>query len=523
MAAPSLGYAIGLNVQGKDVFGKLGPQLSQNLANWSAKKERAAKEKQDKEDKILEKAMQMGDEALSVRYEGERQRTFNEFFNKLKDGLESDNTMRDYAQMFIDYQTKSNQLKLLSDKLSADEKTYFQNDAYIKPSVAKKIFGTPDLLTDEEKLVAKAFGYIDAGNNLFLVKPHERKPVNQTLAENKVDKDQLMSAIVQQNEERAKFKAAEDKAEKDAKASGQPYKRKEFDESVTQITFSDKAIPGYVQTKGNILTPEKTYFIKNIVNPLLDNDAFVENALIEYENKGNDLSTALNIAMAANGGNLEVAKAVVARDFVVENQYQPWADANAAFLEQNRKPVTSVSSNKTDTKKEVEGISDITYQPHWSTAGFAKLKTGWVGDAEEMYNMKKEGKLVQSSELIAGYGPTVEFAGGPTSETYTISGLGNINPVSLYYDVDSKNFRLSYNTTVSYSGMTVLADQKDVPLNKGQLNQIRGSLSAPFSKKIQAFDAALAKDGFPTTLEAAGGGAPSGSAGGGGKAKISGF
>lgn len=526
MAAPSLGHAIGLNVKRKDIFGPAAQQLSENLAQWSAKKERAAKEKQDKQDKWLERAINLNQEAYQVRVEGDRQKEFNDFLSKINQGLESEATQQELFQIFSDFQTKNNNLKLISDKLKADEKSFYQNDAFIKPSVAKKIFGTPDQLTDDERLVAEALGYLDSGNNLFLVQPQERKPVNQTLADKKVEKEQLMAAIAQQTEEKAKFKAAEDKAAADAKKAKQPYTPKKFEESVTQITFRDKAIPGYVQTAGNLLTPEKTFFIQNIVNPLLDNDAFVENALFEYENKGNDLAAALRTAMAANNNNLDVAKAVVARDFVVENQYQPWADANAAFLEQNRRPASSGGGGGGGGKSdEVKGVRDITVQAHWSTAGHAAIKGGaWEGNVEELYRMKKAGTLGggPASTYVGGYGPTVEFTGASSGEIYNIEGIGQVNPVSLYYDEDTKEFRLAYTTTISEKGMNIETATKDVRLNKRQLNQIRNPSSTPMKEKIAAFDAYLGSNGYPTTLETAGGGAPAGSSGGG-KAKISGF
>jgi hypothetical protein len=526
MAAPSLGYAIGLNVQGKDVFGKLGPQLSQNLANWSAKKERAAKEKEDKEEKYQQELYELSKEDYHIRVRGEAKKAYDDLRKKVNAMIESGEDSRKIMDTFIEYGDIVRGVRQKSKQLYDDQKAFVQNTNYIHPQVLDVIYNSDTPLNAEQVMEATIFGINSpdpqANNWLTVLAP--KKPIVESVGQMKLSEDQAMVELSNQVAAKKKYDA-DIAARKNAGDKG-PFPP--FEQTYTSTSYKSQAIPGYTAPAGAVLTPGETFFIANVANTMLADEANVENALVEYQSKlpkGETLVSKIRAEMQLDPNlTLDQAKFNVARKYVVDNYYDSWASQNSKFMEYNKYTPSGGGGDKGKTKPDqVEGVSDITYQAHFSTAGFAKIKTGWKGDEGELYEMKKEGKLGQSSALIAGYGPTVEFAGGPTSETYSISGLGNINPVSLYYDVDSKEFRLSYNTTVSTSGMTVLADQKDEPLNKKQLNQIRGSLSAQFKKKIDAFDAALANEGFPTTLEAAGGGAPAGSASGGGKAKISGF
>jgi hypothetical protein len=540
MAAPSLGHAIGLDVKRKDIFGPASQQLSENLAQWSAKKERAAKEKKDEEDKFWDQVMEAQKLPMNQRVKAKYDQSITKLRSDLKTALDQGDTKaaRETMINFLDEQTDYRQL---SGDYDEAQKTFF-NDNYANPKVAEKLFGTDKDLSAKELQILSAFGYgFDPGTGKLLPSPSQRKSSFEYLKDIPVDQDALIAAQAKEanlqkeyETQRSAKKAELEKAKKTELGVKKLDKAtiKAIDAEVDKLipkpetlvkssTYVAKGAPGYQAAAFSIQTPTKAMY-SELVDLTLTMDGAVENALVEWEQRNpnvdmydkietirNDVKAKDNIDISFD----EAARLLAKEHYMSDDIFKTWEKDNSAAIGLNKNASNSRGSSSGSKTDEVEGVSDITYQAHWSNKGFAKQKTGWVGKAGELYEMKKKGEIY--GDVIAGYGPTVEFTGGPSGEVYSIAGLGNINPVSLYYDIDTGKFRLSYNTTITSSGLTIPADQKDAELTKEQLNQVRGALATNMQKKIAAFDAALANDGYPTTLQAAGGGAPAGSTGGG--------
>ena len=555
MAAPSLGYAIGLNVKRKDIFGPAANQLSENLSLWSAKKERAAKEKKAEEDKFFDQILEAYKIPMNVRVQGDYDKSINQLRTDFNTAVNSGD-MTGFRDKLVNFYNTQTGLKQRSGQ-NDDIAEMISTDQYAVGGAAKKYVGTDDDFTPEDERAMSLFGiYLDPNTGTLIPGQVSKYTPSQTFLDNRdISSDELLAAQLQEQnlatqrqkdldlyikQKTDEFKTTNGKKPtKDELATIKADAEKQVPASEALVkgeTYKTKKISGYDASAYNINTPTKALY-STIVDEILTSPEAIDSALMEWEKRNTkgliqriDEIKADYKAKNQNEPELtdeQAAQRLAKEHYMSNDLFNSWQKKNAKAIELNRTPKTSGGVRDGGSKTgEVEGVRDITYQAHWSTAGFAKLNTGWIGNLEELYNKKKAGTLGggPASTYIGGYGPTVEFAGGTSSEVYSIAGLGNINPVSLYYDIDTGKFRLSYNTTITSSGITVPAEQKDAALTKEQLNQVRGALATNMQKKIAAFDAALAIDGFPTTLGASGGGAPAGSTGGStGTTKIEGF
>jgi hypothetical protein len=505
MATPSLGYAIGLNVKRKDIFKEAGENLSKNLDRLVEQQDKAKKEKKDKEARILEKLMSLGEGTLHRRYESAKADAYNSMSDEVYSLLDRGGEESAIMKRMIEYGQLYNTLKYNSDNLTADETNFYRNTGYVKPRAADILFGGNTALTEDQRLELEATGYVPLPTGGFLSSPVQAKPVAKTLSENKIDENFLIAQMATDSAEKAKW----DKQEKEKAKKDNTYKPVPYEQALTETTYKQKKIPGYEPIAGTVLQPGQTFFISNIVNKVINDESVVENALIEYEKTGKSLAGALRDRRTRYPDiNLDQAKAMVARDFIAENYYDSWAKENAQFMQSNKTPRATGSGD--DKKKE---LPEIFNNAHLTTEGMQKANADGV-EYDTAVNMEKY------KPYIAGSGPTVSITPS-VNEPLKINIKGedvNINPNKLWVDSSGK-YHVIYDQAMSAASTAIAYEYGDEILSQSDMQTL---LELPRAKK--ALDALREKAdayGYPTPERYAG--KTSAAGGSGGRATVPGF
>lgn len=505
MATPSLGYAIGLNVKRKDIFKEAGENLSKNLDRLAEQQDRAKKEKKDKEARVLERMMKMGEGTLNRRYEPERIGAYKDMESRVFTMLDTGADEADILKEMLGYNEKYNALKYNSDNLTADETAFYRNSAYVKPRAADIVFGGDKALDEDQKLELRATGYIPLDGGGFLNSPVQSKPVAKTLSENKIDENFLIAQMASDAQKRAEW----DKQEKEKAKKDNTYKPTSYEQAITETTYKQKKIPGYEPMAGTVLEPGRAFFISNIVNKVINEESVVENALIEYEKTGKSMAKALNDKMNNFPGiDLDQAKAMVARDFIAENYYEPWAKENAQFIQSNKTPRDPGGTSKKD-----EISTSTFYDSHLTTEGMAKAKAKGL-------NLQQALDDPEFKDYIAGSGPTVSLETS-ANEPLKIDIKGEptyVNPDKIWLDSSGK-YHIIYDKALSSSVSAQSYDGADVVLSKSDMQTL---LSLKRAKDpLAALEVEARRLKLPTPMEYAG--KTSGTTSSGGRATVPGF
>jgi hypothetical protein len=489
MAAPSLGYAIGLNVKRKDIFKEAGENLGKNLQRFTEQQEKEKKDKKDAEIRTLDRAMKIGSEVLHPRYEQLRQESHNKMKGLVLGMLEAGADEADMIKTMMKYDDDYKILKFNSDNLIKDEDNFYRNNQYLKPKAADVVFGGNQQLTEDQLMELDAIGYQALPNGGFLASPVQTKPTAKTLTENKLDKDYLIAELATEASKKAEW----DKAEKEKAKKDKTYKPVPYEQSVTETTYKQKKIPGYDPQAGTVMTPGETFFVKNIVNKMINEEAVVENALVEYERAGGSISKAMKDKMAADPSiDKDQAKAMVARDFIVENYYDSWAKENSAVLEANK---TTKYSSGTSSKDKAK-LPDVYNMPHLTTDGMKKAMTAGV-PFDDAVNMP------EYSSYIAGSGPTVSI---PTNATEKFK--VNIKGTPSYVNIDniwidgSGKYHAVYSQATSSASTPVDYELQDMVLSQSDMQSILSVSSA--KDPLEALASQASAKGFKTPSQYAG-------------------
>jgi hypothetical protein len=451
MAAPSLGYAMGLNVETKDIFGKLGPQLGQNLANWSAKKERAAKEKEAKEEKYQQELYELSKEDYHIRVRGEAKKAYDDLRKKVNAMIESGEDSRKIMDTFIEYGDIVRGVRQKSKQLYDDQKAFVQNTNYIHPQVLDVIYNSDTPLNAEQVMEATIFGINspDPQENNWLTVLAPKMPIVESVGKMKLSEDQAIVEL--SNQAAAKKKYDADIAAKKKAGDKGPFPP--FEQTYTSTSYKSQAIPGYTAPAGAVLTPGETFFIANVANTMLADEANVENALVEYQSKlpkGETLVSKIRAEMQLDPNlTLDQAKFNVARKYVVDNYYDSWASQNSKFMEYNKNtpiPRSGPTSGKQEPKSQVGEMQMLT------NTGFNKAsELGYSPDDALARSDFQSGQ----NYLGSGLGVMVETK---TTEPFSITvdgQLTQVNPYALFYNRDDGKYYMQYQIAASTAGIGV--------------------------------------------------------------------
>jgi hypothetical protein len=301
--------------------------------------------------------------------------------------------------------------------------------------------------------------------------PTTRMPTSERLKQYKLNEDQ----VIANQQKQIADKAIYDKAVADAK-------NKKTDpppvpESLsTSLIYKGKKIPGYDQMAGEILTPEKGYFISNVVNSMLTDQAAVDNALVELEStlpKGQRLATLVMDKMTKNNISEEEAAYAVAAEYIVDKHYPTWANENAKFFQASKASSGGVGPKGNTEKPKPSNIEKSIHL--LSNQGYINAKKENLPEDEASMDPR-----YREGGNYIGEGPGIYFDTKST-EPVRIDVNGRVIPVNpslLFFNNKNNQYYLKYTTTLSPGvGTTVTQDEvfKVSKLSKSDLATLRAS------------------------------------------------
>jgi hypothetical protein len=525
MAAPSLGQAIGLNVQRKDIFAPAAKQLGTNLAEYYGEKEKKKKEREDQYSKVFDEAIQARKTSMHIREQEEYNKAIDEFKKELDDKFNSGADNRSYAETAFKFFEKQSAIKKRSDMLIKDEEGSFKNPSIVNSRIAQKIYRTNQQLTADDLTEAAAMGIdINPETGEIMSRRIQYTSIPETIKNIKFDKAEADAAVAFMTEEQKKI------------ASMSP---------ADQAVYKGRKIPGFTQKVAEITRPSKVLYEMKVDNFLNSDRGYTESALQEIEQslpKGQSLASVISKRQeelkTANNGvepTLDLVKKSLAKDHFM-NMYENWARENAVSDELQRAPVGGGGSGKPATPvNPAIASSEYVFTPQ----GYAKAtefgdQYGYTPEqiisiytGENTYGISESNrkKLVDQIDKTGAIqnAPAISFAPGG-SEVVGIEGR-NYNPTKMWYSDRDKSFYLIVSKQVSADQTTENISQETIKLSRKGMKDLQaaGAKSKSVLEQLGAWDQLAPQNGWPTIDQYIGGGASgSSSRPSGGAAKPSG-
>lgn len=505
MAEPSLGQAIGLRVERKDIFAPAAKQLGANLAAFAEKKERKQKAREDQYNKFLDEVIGLRKTPVHVREQANYDAAINELKKDLDSKFDSGASQRELAESFFNFYDKQSLIKKRSDMLLEDQKSAFQNPSIVNSRVAQKIYRTNQQLTANDLIEASVMGYdINPETGEILARRIQYTSIPETLKNLKFDKAEADAAVA---------------FEKDM--ANKPL--------AEQAVYKGKKIPGFTQKVAEITRPSQLFYEMKVDNLLNSDKGYTESALQEMEQ-----SLPANQSLASlieerqkklktvNNGvepTLDLVKKSLAKDHFM-NMYENWARENAVSDELPREPRGGGGSGKPATQvNPAIASSEYVFTPQ----GYAKAtefgdQYGYTPEqiisiytGENTYGIADSirKKLVDQIDKTGAIqnAPAISFAPGG-AEVVGIEGK-NYNPTKMWYSKRDKSFYLVVSKQVSADQTTENILQETIKLSRKGMKDLQaaGAKSKSILEQLGAWDQLAPQNGWPTINQYIGGGA----------------
>lgn len=509
MAAPSLGQAIGLNVQRKDIFAPAAKQLSANLAELKADKEKRAKAREDQYSKLLEEVIGLRKTPVHVREQANYDAAINELKRDLDSKFDSGASQRELAESFFNFYDKQSLLKKRSDMLLEDQKSAFQNPSIVNSRVAQKVYRTNQQLTADDLTEAAAMGIdINPETGEIMSRRIQYTSIPETIKNIKFDKAEA-DAVVALEKDMANKSPAE------------------------QAVYKGKKIPGFTQKVAEITRPSRVLYEMKVDNLLNSDMGYTESALQEIEQSlPANQSLASVIAKrqeelkTANNGvepTLDLVKKSLAKDHFM-NMYENWARENAVSDELQREPIggtgkkgetpaspSSASPEYMFTPKGYGEVAKIAKQNNYTPEQVISIYSGENTYGISETNRKKIVDAIDKSGYIQ-QAPTLALSTG-ANEVVRIEGE-NYNPTKMWYSKRDGAFYLVVTKTVPAGSTTKDIKPQTIKLTQTGMKQLKAAsaTSKSVAEQLGVWNELAPQNGWPTIDEYIGRGASASSA-----------
>jgi hypothetical protein len=497
MAEPSLGQALGLTVERRDIFAPAAKQLAVNLASFAEKKERKQKAREDQYNKFLDEIIGLRKASVHIREQANYDAAVNSLKKELDDKFNSGADQRSLAESFFKFYDKQSLIKKRSDMLLEDQKSAFQNPSIVNSRVAQKIYRTNQQLTANDLIEASAMGYdINPETGEILARRIQYTSIPETLKNIKFDKAEADDAVA---------------FEKDM-ANKPP---------AEQAVYKGRKIPGFTQKVAEITRPSKVLYEMKVDNFLNSDRGYTESALQEIEQSlPANQSLASVIAKrqdelkTANNGvepTLDLVKKSLAKDHFM-NMYENWARENAVSDELQREPKGSSTSGKDDatvtqgrvveqmqmTNDSYKRLGNVDYGQVLSTMGSERLSSENTPDVNNaVIKINKDQGFIASS-------PTIYF-NTQASEPLTLSGGQSVNPLNMWYNKKDGSLYLLYDNKASAKGTSPSFRVNQVRVTKEEAASLLANTGTNIKATVEQWNLYAKEKGLPTLNDVADG------------------
>lgn len=503
MAEPSLGQALGLNVERKDIFAPAAKQLAVNLASFAEKKERKAKAREDQYNKFLDEIIGLRKTSMHVREQANYDAAVNELKKELDDKFNSGADQRSLAESFFNFYDKQSLIKKRSDMLLEDQKSAFQNPSVVNSRVAAKIYRTGEELTPEDVIEAQAMGIdYNPDTREIMSRRIQYTSIPETIKNIKFDKAEADAAMAFMTEEQKKL------------ASMTP---------AEQAIYKGRKIPGFTQKVTEVTRPSQALYEMKVDTFLNSDKGYTESALQEIESnlpQGQTIASVIKKKQedlkADNNGvepTLDLVKKSLAKDHFM-SMYDNWARENAVSDEFQRAPVGGGGDGKGGKPANVAAVSpEYQYMP----GGYQKAleyAAQFDKTPEQVLSIYEGSDTTSLSEeqrkqLIAAINKSGMIASGPSvsmqtlgAEKITIDG-NPYNTRKLWYNQGNKKFYLIVDKQVSGEGTSVSISQETLEMTPKMMKDLvaAGDVSSSVKNQLENWNKLAGPNKWPTTDE----------------------
>ena len=528
MAAPSLGQAIGLNVERRDIFAPAAKQLAVNLADIKAEKRRKAKDKEETASKFMSEMFKLNPDGLNRKVRPEAVKYYNGRMGELQTLLDNPEINQIDLLKKID-ETRAGLASLRDQSTSFDSvDKLILSDPNKVPTPLRNFMSNKDLIPDlDTQTFLSAYGVdYDPESNMIRSVGSGKMDVREELIKNKASADALMQNIASDPN------------------------------LVKQNIFKIKTVTGYDPEAYLLLKPDQQSYLTNLSNVMANNpsalptisdeilnnvfngnqkayaDALNKIVLDQYEKDKSQLATRADqqAAFAPKGMgeltkfdgsaiprlNVQDAMKIMATDYMLKQNFPDYVQRTTSAKELNK----TAKSGAGDGKGNEANTSAVATQFQYTPSGykniqkaidsldiFAEYGINTPEDALNIYNgtnnygltpdqvQKVRNKMQETGAVVEA--PTMMIQLGTGSEPVNVDGTP-INIEYMYYDKNSRSFYAKTNKQVSGEGTSVNLEQNVVKISPKQMQQIQASENKSIVNQFSNWNKLAGANGWPT-------------------------
>jgi hypothetical protein len=500
MAAPSLGQAIGLNVERRDIFAPAAKQLAVNLADIKAEKRRKAKDKEETASKFMSEMFKLNPDGLNRKVRPEAVKYYNGRMGELQTLLDNPEINQIDLLKKID-ETRAGLASLRDQSTSFDSvDKLILSDPNKVPTPLRNFMSNEDLIPDlDTQTFLSAYGVdYDPESNMIRSVGAGKMDVREELIKNKASADSLMQNIASDPN------------------------------LVKQNIFKIKTVTGYDPEAYLLLKPDQQSYLTNLSNVMANNpsalptisDEILNNVfngnqkayaealnkivLDQYEKDKSQLATRADqqAAFAPKGMgeltkfdgrevpkmNVQDAMKIMATDYMLKQNFPDYVQRTTSAKELNK-----TAQSKGDGKEEKRVSSgDVSEEPHFTEKGLAFIEKEGLSPTEAM-NIFGDANHPQNKKVMAALNgqiyasaPTVAFAPGP-GEPITMKGQ-SVNPLRMWFNPKNNKFYLDYNIVASKESVNKSMSTKVMELSSEDMKTLRSFQNKSVQEGIAKWD-----------------------------------
>lgn len=500
MAAPSLGQAIGLNVERRDIFAPAAKQLAVNLADIKAEKRRKAKEKEETASKFMSEMFKLNPDGLNRKVRPEAVKYYNGRMGELQTLLDNPEINQVDLLKKID-ETRAGLASLRDQSTSFDNvDKLILSDPNKVPTPLRNFMSNEDLIPDlDTQTFLSAYGVdYDPESNMIRSVGSGKMDVREELVKNKASADSLMQNIASDPN------------------------------LVKQNIFKIKTVTGYDPEAYLLLKPDQQSYLTNLSNVMANNpsalptisDEILNNVfngnqkayaealnkivLDQYEKDKSQLATRADqqAAFAPKGMgeltkfdgsaiprlNVQDAMKIMATDYMLKQNFPDYVQRTTSAKE-----LSKTAQSKGDGKEEKRVSSgDVSEEPHFTEKGLAFIEKEGLSPTEAM-NIFGDANHPKNKKVRAALGgqiyasaPTVAFAPGP-GEPITMKGQ-SVNPLRMWFNPKNNKFYLDYNIVASKESVNKSMSTKVMELSSEDMKTLRSFQNKSVQEGIAKWD-----------------------------------
>lgn len=526
MAEPSLGQALGLTVQRKDIFAPAAKQLAVNLASFAEKKERRQKAKEESASKFMSEMFKLSPDGLNRKVRPEAVKYYNGKMTELEKLLDNPEINQVELLKKID-ETRAGLASFRDQSTSFDSvDKLILSDPNKVPTPLRNFMSNKDLIPDlDTQTFLSAYGVdYDPESNMIRSVGSGKMDVREELIKNKASADSLMQNIASDPN------------------------------LVKQNIFKIKTVTGYDPEAYLLLKPDQQSYLTNLSNVMANNpsalptisDEILNNVfngnqkayaealnkivLDQYEKDKSQLATRADqqAAFAPKGMgeltkfdgrevpkmNVQDAMKIMATDYMLKQNFPDYVQRTTSAKDLNKTAKSSGGDGKGGKPANVAAVSpEYQYMP----GGYQKAleyAAQFDKTPEQVLSIYEGSDTTSLSEeqrkqLIAAINKSGMIASGPSvsmqtlgAEKITIDG-NPYNTRKLWYNQGNKKFYLIVDKQVSGEGTSVSISQETLEMTPKMMKDLvaAGDVSSSVKNQLENWNKLAGPNKWPTTDE----------------------